>query len=119
MKDKHLGTILVFVIVFVILFLVTRNINMLYIGLGFGAIGLFIPWLSRHIHTLWMKFAELLGSVMSKVILVLVFYVFLLPVSLLSKLFRKSPFKHRDVRLNTYYTDRNFTYTPQSLEQSW
>lgn len=119
MKDKHLGTILVFVIVLVILFLIYKNVNLLYVALVFGFVGIFIPWLSRKLHWVWMKFAELLGSVMNKVILSLVYFVFLVPVALVSKIFRKDPFTSRGKDYPTYFTERNFTYTKKSLEDLW
>jgi hypothetical protein len=118
MKDKHLGTMLVFVLVLIILFLNYHNIKLLYAALIVGAIGLFVPALSRKIHDLWMKFAELLGLVMNKVILGIVFYLFLFPVALLSRLFRKNPFKAKK-ETSSYFSERNFTYTKKSLEQLW
>ena len=75
-KDKHLGTILVFVMVLTILFLVYKNVKLIYASLALGAIAILIPTLSRKIHDLWMKFAELLGFVMNKVILGIVFLGF-------------------------------------------
>lgn len=118
MKDKHLGTILVFVIVLIILFLIYRNDNLIYASLALGAIAIFIPSLSRKIHDVWMKFAELLGFVMNKVILGLVFFIFLVPIAFLSKMFRKNPLKVKK-GMNTYFSERNFTYTKKSLEQLW
>ena len=118
MKDKHLGTILIFVMVLIIFFLVHKNVKLLYAALALGAIAILIPALSRKIHDVWMKFAELLGFVMNKVILGVVFFIFLVPVAFLSKIFRKNPFK---VKKDTasYFSDRNFTYTKKSLEQLW
>lgn len=118
MKDKHLGTMLVFTIVLIILYLVYSNIYFLYGALVAGGIGILIPSLSRLIHNLWMKFAEMLGFVMNKVILGLVFFVFLVPIALLSRLFRKNPLKvHK--HSGSYFSDRNFKYTKKSLEQLW
>ena len=118
MKDKHLGTILIFVMVLIILFLVYKNVNLLYAALALGAIAIFIPGLSRKIHELWMKFAEVLGFVMNKVILGIVFFIFLVPIAFLSRIFRKNPIKaKRDS--TSYYSERNFTYNKKSLEQLW
>jgi hypothetical protein len=117
-KDKHLGTMLIFAIVLIILYMVYRNDYFLYGALLTGAIGILIPALSRLIHNLWMKFAELLGFVMNKVILGLVFFVFLVPVALLSRVFRKNPMKMQK-NAASYFSDRNFTYTKKSLEQLW
>ena len=118
MKDKHLGTILVFVMVLLILFLIYENVKLIYAALALGAIAILIPALSRKIHDVWMKFAELLGFVMNKVILGIVFFIFLLPIAMLSKLFRKNPLKVKR-QTGSYFNDRNFTYTKKSLEQLW
>lgn len=117
-KDKHYGTILVFVLVLIIFFFVYKNTNLLYVALGLGAIALLVPALSRLIHRLWMKFAELLGFVMNKVILGIVFFVFLTPIAFLSRLFRKNTLKV-EKNATTYFSERNFTYTKKSLEQLW
>ena len=49
MKDKHLGTILIFVIVLIIFFLIYKNVKLLYAALALGAIAIFVPALSRKI----------------------------------------------------------------------
>jgi O-antigen ligase len=113
MKDKHLGTILIFVMVLIILFLVNSNVKVLYIALALGAIAVLIPALSRKIHDVWM-----IGLVMNKVILSVVFFVFLVPVAFLSRLFRKNPFRNKK-DTTSYFSDRNFTYNKKSLEQLW
>ena len=56
MKDKHLGTILIFVMVLIIFYLNYKNVKLLYAALILGAIAILIPAISRKIHDLWMKF---------------------------------------------------------------
>ena len=109
---------LVFTLVLIILFLSYKNVKFLYAALVIGAIALFMPALSRKIHDLWMKFAEVLGMVMNKVILGLVFFIFLVPVALLSRVFRKNPLKVTKEK-TSYFSERNFTYTKKSLEHLW
>ena len=118
MKDKHLGTILIFVMVLIIFYLNYKNVKLLYAALILGAIAILIPAISRKIHDLWMKFAELLGFVMNKVILGIVFFIFLVPVAFLSRMFRKNQLKNKKDAVS-YFSDRNFTYTKKSLEQLW
>jgi hypothetical protein len=117
-KDKHYSTILIFVLVLIIFFLANKKIGLLYIALALGAIAILIPALSRLIHKLWMKFAELLGLVMNKVILGIVFFVFLTPIAFLSKLFRRNAMRVKK-DATSYFSERNFTYTKKSLEQLW
>lgn len=118
MKSKHLETIVVFIAVLVIVYLFTANRYYLYAGLGFAAIGLLVPSLSRLIHTGWMKLAMLIGLVMNKVLLSVVFFLVLTPVALLSRLFRKDPFETKKAA-SSNFTDRDFTYTKKSLEEVW
>ena len=118
MKEKHLETILVFVVALVIIFLIYKNVYFLYLAILFGCIGLFIPWLSAKLHWLWMKLAHAMGYVMNRVILSVVFFIFLVPVAFLSRLFRKNPFKSGSQQAS-YFTERNLTYTKKNLEDLW
>ena len=91
---------------------------LLLAALILGLIGVFIPWLADKIHWAWMKLAHVMGWVMSKVILTVVFFVFLLPMALLVRALGKG-----NVRVKrggtTYYTSRDFLYTKESLENVW
>ncbi len=71
------------------------------------------------LHWLWMKFAEGLGFVMNKLILGIIFFVFLAPIAFISRLFRKDPFRSQSASQASHFTDRNFTYTKKSMEDLW
>ena len=60
-----------------------------YIGGGFIALGIIIPILLKPIYILWMTFAVMLGWVMTRVILSLVFYLIMTPIGLLTRLLAK------------------------------
>src|SRR5688572_24650107 len=118
-RIKVLETILVLVLALgVVYWWFGRNQYVLLAAGIIGIIGLFIPALAEKIHWAWMKLAEGMGYVMSKVILTVVFVVFLIPVSAVSKLFRK-----RSVAIkqegSSYFKERNFTYNKESLENVW
>jgi hypothetical protein len=118
MKEKHVGTALVFTIVGVILFLIYGSRYFLYAALVFGCIGLFIPALSLKIHQGWMFVGEGIGFVMNKVILSIVFFVFLLPIAFISRFFRKTTFDKRP-QAGSYFAVRNQLYTAKDLEDPW
>jgi hypothetical protein len=63
----------------------------LYISLGVGIIGALSTYLGEKIEWVWMKLSKLLSYIVPNVLLSLVFYLFLFPISLLSKLFSKDP----------------------------
>jgi hypothetical protein len=84
-----------------------------------GIIGLFVPVLAEKIHWLWMKLAEGIGYVMSKVILTIIFFIFLIPLAFAARLTRKNNHIKMKKDKTTYFKERNFTYTKESLENIW
>ena len=88
--------------------------NLYLLAIATGAIGLFIPFLATWITFLWLSFSELLGGVMSKILLSLVFFIVLVPVATLKKLFGKKP-KTTD----SNWHDRDHTYSAKDLQNPW
>ena len=56
---------------------------------------------------------------MSKVLLTVVYIVVLLPLSFLSRVFGKKNGIRLKPGVNSYFVDRNFTYTKESMENVW
>ncbi|WP_369411591.1 SxtJ family membrane protein [Longitalea luteola] len=76
------------------------------------------PALTNQIHWLWMKLGEAMGFVTSKIVLTIIFYIFLVPLSFLAKLRKRQPVKLKPDN-NSLYTERNFEYTRESMEHLW
>ena len=123
-RQKHLETILILVLALGVFYWFSHEKRpqvakyLLLAALIIGLIGVFIPYLADKIHWAWMKLSHVMGWVMSKVILSVVFFVFLLPISLLVKAFGKGNMKLKTSG-TSYYKDRNFVYTKESLENVW
>jgi hypothetical protein len=77
--------------------------------------GLFIPPATRAFHTGWMKFAQALGWVNSRVLLTILFYTVFAPYGFLSRLFGRDPLRRRAKSGDTYWTTRKTTR--QTTEQ--
>ena len=65
-----------------------------------------------------MKLAELTGYIIPNILLSLVFFLFLLPVSLLSKLFTKDPLM-LSKKYKTYFIDVSRITDKKSFENPW
>jgi len=84
-------------------------------------IGVFSPWLSGKVHAGWMLLAQGLGWLNGRVLLSVVFFLLLTPIAWLARasgaatgfLLRK---KKAD---ESYYADREHTYEPKDLENTW
>ena len=115
---KHLETILVLVLALLVCYFIFHGNIWIKIAIALGAVGLFIPFLAEKIHWLWMKLAHVLGYVMSRVLLTLIFFLFLVPLAFLSKRAGKNTVQLKR-KSSSYFSDRNFTYTKESLENVW
>jgi len=119
-RIKSLETILVLVLASgVIYWWFGRSPYLLLIAGILILTGLFIPPLAAIIHRGWMKLAEGIGYVMSKVVLTLVFVLVLVPLSFIARVFRKNNTIRMKPGGNSYYKKRNYTYTKENLENVW
>lgn len=118
-REKHLETILVLVLALGVFFWFTEKTYLLLAAGILAFIGIFIPFLADKIHWAWMKLAHAMGYVMSKVLLTLVYVVILLPLSFLSRAFGAKTGIRLKPGAKSYFEDRNFTYTKESLENVW
>ena len=78
-----------------------------YIGGGFFVLGLIIPILLKPIYILWMTFAVMLGWVMTRVILSLVFYLIMTPIGLLTRLLGEDFLALKNSNPESYWNYRN------------
>ena len=117
-RTRYRETLLVIVLGFSLLYLILDRNWMLYAALGLGIAGMLSVLLNRWIHITWFFIGEKLGFVVSKVVLGAVFYLVLLPMGLLSKLFRKDIFNLRYSGKSGYHR-REHLYHPDDFENMW
>jgi polyferredoxin len=118
MKDKRLETILTIVTGLIVVFLVFKIKWILLIAVVIGLLGMFSVYLSNKITWAWLKLSEGMGWVMSKVILGAVFFLFLFPLALISRLFNKDRLKLKRAD-GSYFYERNHQYEKEDLVNTW
>ncbi|MBX2963581.1 MAG: hypothetical protein KF687_13800 [Cyclobacteriaceae bacterium] len=84
-----------------------------------GLVSIFIPIAAKGIEWVWLKLAHVLGWINSKILLSLIFFIFLMPIAWISRIFTKDPLKLNGRKLDTLYTDRNHLYSKEDLENIW
>jgi hypothetical protein len=117
-KETTKSTMLVITTGFLILYLAFRWEWALVVSLVTGITGIISPFMSRKIEWAWMKLAGVLGYIVPNILLGLVFFLVLFPLSLLSKLFNKDPLmlsgKH-----GSMFVDVNKSADKSSFEKTW
>ena len=67
----------------------------------------------------WYKLSEILGSIVSRIILTIVFYTFLFPLSLFYKVFNNDRITINKPNKASYFVDRNHLFSKKSIENPW
>lgn len=114
-KANHKETIIVIAAGFLVLYLLFDIDWLLYISLIVLIIGIISQALSEYIHRAWFWLAEKLGWVMSKIVLGIIFLFVLLPIGLISKLFRKDIMMLKK-RKDSYFHIRNHSYEAEDMK---
>ena len=110
---------LVIVTGLVVLYFIFKSVYWLYAAVAVGLLSVFIPVVGNGIVWVWFKIAEVLGIINSKIILTVLFWVFLFPLALLYRLSTKNPMSVKRTKATSLYHERNHTYTKDDLEQTW
>lgn len=122
-SSNNTKTILVMVVGFLILSYVFRSNEtassvLFFLAIGVGLIELISPKLGNYIVLAWNKLAHILGWINTRIILTLVFYLFLFPLAFLYKLIGKDPLQRKDPKQSVFKV-RNHTYAKADLENIW
>ena len=111
-KDiRSFGYTIGIILLFISLILFYYNIE-LYTGfsivaLVFIILGILFPLSLKPIYLIWMIFAVLLGWLMTRIILTLLFYIILTPIGLVTKLLGEDFLSLKNKRDNSYWNNRD------------
>jgi hypothetical protein len=83
MKRKDIGSVIVVSLFLAVLGYVKKLNFLIYTGIVTGTLGILWRNFGELLHLLWMKLGEVLGAVTSRIILFLLFFLVLVPVSFL------------------------------------
>jgi predicted membrane protein len=120
-REKEKETILTICVGLLVIYLITKMHYplLVYAAVVLGLTGMFSVFLTSKIANAWMKMAEGIGFVMSKVILSFIFFFILVPFAWLSRFKKRDNLILKKKDSGTYYVDRNHTYTSEDLKQMW
>ena len=73
------------------------------LGVAFIGLGLVMPIILKPFYLVWMIFATILGWIMTRLILGLLFYIIVSPIGLISRLFGKRFLELKNSSINSSY----------------
>jgi ABC-type dipeptide/oligopeptide/nickel transport system permease subunit len=118
-KSDATITLLVITVGFLIVYLLTKWDWTIYTSVIIGLLGLSSGYLREKIDFLWTKLSWLLSYIVPNILLSIIFYVFLFPIALLSRIFgEKDPMRFRNTT-NSVYKSSNKHFDKHSFERPW
>ncbi len=119
-KEKNLETCLVISTGMILLWFIYGNALFLQIAFALGIIGLFVNPIANWVTWIWYKIADVLGMIVPKILLSLIFFVFLFPVAAIYRLFNSDNLQLKKKETgSSYWIQRDHHYVGKDLEQIW
>ena len=118
-KSDPKTTLLVITLGMVVVYVVTRMNWALIAALAVGIGGLLSGFLAEKIDWLWMKLTYVLSLIVPNILLSVVFYLFLTPIAILSRIFGKSNPLDLKNTASSLFKDHTGKMDKASFEKPW
>ena len=118
-REKQLETMLTIAVGFFLVAWSTKNKYIFLFALFIGLVGMFSKTLTNYISNGWMKVGEAMGAVSSRIILSVIYFLFLFPIALIYRIGRKDTLQLKKSELATYFITRNHRYEAKDIKNPW
>lgn len=118
-KTDPVKTCLTITVGFLVVYLITKAQWPLMVALAVGLIGMLSAFLAQKVDWLWMKLTWVLSKIVPNILLGAVFFLFLFPIAVLSRLFgKKDPMMLKNTWASTWIEEKK-AFDPPSFESPW
>jgi hypothetical protein len=120
-KDESRDTGMAMVLVFLILLATRKREGYLFAAIALHVLNMIVPQVYRPVAKLWLGLSDLLGSVVSKLLLSIVFFAVVTPIGIVRRLFGKDSLKLRTFKASqeSVMLERNHTFVGSDLERPY
>ena len=120
-KDQSRDTGMAMVLLALLIYLKTKRSGFLYAGVLLQVVDMIMPRVYGPVAIVWLGLAEILGTVMSRVLLSILFFGLVTPIGILRRLFGKDSLKLRDFKAGkeSAMTARNHVFVGHDLERPY
>jgi hypothetical protein len=112
-------TVLTITVGFAVIYLATEMRWALLVAICVGLVGVFSTFLSEQIDFVWTKLAWILSFIVPNIILSAIFFLFLFPIALLSRVFGKKDPLHLRNKQSSLFEDSTRTFDQNYFERTF
>jgi hypothetical protein len=120
-KDQSRDTGMAVVLLLLIVFVARKREGYLFAAMALHVVNMTVPQIYKPIAVLWLGLSDLLGAVVSKILLSIVFFVIVTPIGILRRLAGKDSLKLRAFKASkdSVMLGRNHTFIGRDLEKPY
>jgi hypothetical protein len=120
-KDQSQDTGMAMVLLALLIFLRTRRNGWLYAAMIFHVVNMVVPRIYAPVAVVWLGFSRILGTVMSKVLLSILFFGLVTPIGALRRFFGKDSLKLRAFKASeeSVMIVRNHLFVAHDIEKPY
>ena len=120
-KDQSRDTGMAMVLLLLLVFLSRKKEGYLFLAMALHVLNMVVPQIYRPVAVLWLGFSDLLGAVMPKILLAVVFFTVVTPIGLLRKMMGKDSLKLRAFHggQDSVMLERNHVFVGRDMEKPY
>lgn len=120
-KDQSRDTGMAMALLLLIIFVARKREGWLIGAMALHVLNMIVPQIYRPIAVLWLGLSDLLGTVVSKILLSIVFFAIVTPMGTLRRLFGKDSLKLRAFKAgqDSAMLERNHIFVGADLERPY
>ncbi|MGA2401500.1 MAG: SxtJ family membrane protein [Syntrophobacteraceae bacterium] len=120
-KDQSVGTGMAMVLLLLLGYIRTRRDGMLLAAITLQVVNMIVPRIYAPIAVVWLGFSHLLGAVMSKILLSILFFGLVTPMGIVRRLFGKDALKLRAFKAGeeSVMLVRNHKFVGRDIEKPY
>jgi hypothetical protein len=120
-KDQSRDTGMAVVLLLLLVFASKKREGYLLAAIILHIVNMAVPQIYKPVAVLWLGFSELLGAVMSRILLSIVFFAVVTPIAIFRRLAGKDSLKLRAFKASkdSVMVERNHTFVGRDLERPY
>lgn len=96
-----------------------KNNGFLYVAMAISVLTAFSARIAVFIEKIWFKVAELLGSIIPKIMLSIIFFLFLTPIAVFRKIVSRDNLLQLKKGQNSLWIERKKHFSPLDMDKPW
>jgi hypothetical protein len=120
-KDQSRDTGMAMVLLVLILAAARKREGLILLAMVLHVLNMIVPQVYRPIAVIWLGVSDLLGAVVSKLLLSIIFFAVVTPIAIVRRMLRKDPLKLRAFKAGkeSVMVERNHTFVGGDLERPY